>query len=40
MSATVAVYNDDSFVVEHLAIVRKLLLRMSSWQNYLFGPIH
>ena len=40
MSATIAVYNDDSWLIDHIAIIRKILLRMSSWQNYVFGPIH
>ncbi len=40
IAAQVAVYNDDSFVVHHLAIIRRILLRMSSWKNYVFGPIH
>ena len=40
MSATIAVYNDDTWLIDHIAIIRKILLRMSSWQNYIFGPIH
>ncbi len=40
ISAQVAVYNDDGFVIHHIAIIRRMLLRMSSWKNYVFGPIH
>ena len=31
--AQVAVYSDHA---EHIAIMRKILLRMSSWENYLY----
>nr|PMH66007.1 hypothetical protein BCU62_10330 [Enterovibrio norvegicus] len=32
-NAEIAVYSDS---IEHLAIMRKVLLRMQSWQNYLY----
>ncbi|MEZ9524710.1 HlyD family secretion protein [Enterovibrio norvegicus] len=32
-NAEIAVYSDS---IEHLAIMRKVLLRMKSWQNYLY----
>ncbi len=32
-NAQVAVYSDH---FSHVSIMRKILLRMSSWQNYLF----
>ena len=33
----IAVYSDH---FHHVAIIRKILLRMKSWQNYLFGEGH
>ena len=26
--------------VHHVAMIRKILLRMVSWQNYIFGELH
>ena len=37
VAAEVAVYTEH---VEHVAMVRKILFRMKSWQNYLFGEGH
>ena len=36
-SAEIAVYTEH---VHHVAIIRKILFRMKSWQNYLFGEGH
>ncbi len=33
----IAVYSDH---FHHVSIIRKILLRMKSWQNYLFGEGH
>jgi hypothetical protein len=33
VSAEVAVYSDH---FSHISIMRKILLRMKSWQNYLY----
>jgi multidrug resistance efflux pump len=35
VDATVAVYGTDTGFWSHVAIIRKILLRMISWQNYL-----
>ncbi len=37
IAAEVAIYTDH---MHHVAIIRKMLLRMKSWQNFVFGPLH
>jgi hypothetical protein len=32
-----AIYTEH---VHHVAIMRKILLRMVGWQNYVFGELH
>jgi hypothetical protein len=32
-----AIYTEHA---HHVAIMRKILLRMVSWQNYVFGELH
>ncbi|MDJ0684174.1 MAG: HlyD family secretion protein [Alphaproteobacteria bacterium] len=40
VSAEVAVYNDDTFLIHEISLLRRILLRMTSWTHYVFGPIH
>jgi|GEM_PF-681243 len=39
IAAEAAVYNDDVFLARHLALIRRMLLRMKSWTFFVFGPI-